>query len=53
MKLMRFLLTCRGVQASRSLPSVVSVYYCKQGVAQLWMGSQDQADLQVSHQSTP
>lgn len=24
------LLTCRGVQASRPLHSVVSVYYCKQ-----------------------
>lgn len=53
MKLMRFLLTRRGVQASRFQSSVVSVYYRKQGVAQLWMESQDQADIQVSHQSTP
>lgn len=46
-------LTRGGVQASGFQPSVVSVYYGKQGVAQLWMESQDQADLAVSHQGTP
>jgi len=46
-------MTCRGVQASRFQSSVVSVYYCKQGVAQLWPESQDQDNLQVSHQSMP
>lgn len=53
MKLMRCLLTRRGVQASRFQSSAVSVYYGKQGVAQLWMERQDQADLAVSHQSAP
>lgn len=52
---MRYPLSSRGVSASSFQPSVVSVYYSEHGVAQLWMEGQDQdqADLQVSHQSTP
>lgn len=53
MKLMRYPLSSRGVSACRFQPSVVRVYFCKLGVAQPWMESQEQADLQVSHQSTP